>query len=142
MYINSISAIKMGSQSKHLKPPYAVTTGTLKNRASARNRHHRARRRTDGRRETRIALVARESSVRPRGSPTVQLLWDQPSSSGVRVHRPVRAKSTENHPRSRLLRANEERKKNRATEFRKRWRPGLGFPPHQTSSLPVLTVVY
>ncbi len=73
MYINSISAIKMGSQSKHLKPPNA--TGTLKNRASARNRT-----RADGRRETRIALVAR-ARERERGSPTVQLLWDQPSSS-------------------------------------------------------------
>lgn len=70
MYINSISAIKMGSQSKHLKPPYAVTTGTLKNRASARNRHHRARRRTERDADC-FSLL-----------PTVQLLWDQPSSSG------------------------------------------------------------
>lgn len=90
MYINSISAIKMGSQSKHLKPPNA--TGTLKNRASARNRT-----RADGRRETRIALVAR---ARER-----ERISDCPAALGPAEQLEASASTvpTETHPR----RANE-----------------------------------
>lgn len=69
----------MGSQSKHLKPvSWTPSTGTLENHVSARNRHQR----THGRTER--AIESSTGGVRPRGSPTVQLLWDQPSSSSPR----------------------------------------------------------
>ncbi|KAK2870602.1 hypothetical protein Q8A67_023129 [Cirrhinus molitorella] len=125
-----LSLVIAGKPRTHTNGRNERRPGTLKNRASARNRQTaRSHARTRGRRERgagreregearlppglrRIASVARES-----GREDLRLSSCSGTSRaarGVRVHRPVRAKSTENRRRETLaawLRGNEEKEK-------------------------------